>query len=107
MAASPRIEAPAAHGRLRYQLPWQWHFSGRTLVIELPARYRVLGWALLGGGLRRAMAILNHQIALDDRGAAESPRACLSRMARSLGFLPQRTVAMMTGANVRRGGFVT
>jgi adenosylcobinamide kinase/adenosylcobinamide-phosphate guanylyltransferase len=107
MAAGIRIEPPEAHAHRRGQLPWRWHFSARTLVIELPACYRVLGWAPMGGGLRRAAVILNHQIALDDRAAVESPRTCLSRLARSLGFSPRHTVAMMTGANVGRGGFVT
>jgi adenosylcobinamide amidohydrolase len=59
------------------------------------------------GGLNRASVILNHQIALNDRAAVESPRTCLARLARSLGFRPGETVAMMTGANVRRGACVT
>jgi adenosylcobinamide amidohydrolase len=88
-------------------LPWRWRFNQRTIVIELPANYRVLGWAPMGGGLKRAAVILNHQIAIDNRAAVESPAVCLSRLARSLGFLPHRVVAMMTGADVRRGGFVT
>ena len=88
-------------------MPWRWHLSARTLVIELPTRYRVLGWAPMGGGLRRASIILNHQIALDDRAAVESAGAYLSRQARSLGFSPRDAVAMMTGANVARGGFAT
>jgi adenosylcobinamide amidohydrolase len=107
MAAGIRIETPEALARSSRQLPWRWHFSARTVVIELPARYRVLSWAPMGGGLRRAGVILNHQIALDDRAAVESPRACLSRLARTLGFSPQHTVAMMTGANVARAGFAT
>ncbi len=61
----------------------------------------------MGGGLRRAAVILNHQIALDDCAAVESPRAYLYRLARSFGFVPRDTVAMMTGANVGRGGFAT
>src|SRR6516162_994688 len=107
MAAGIRIEPPEAHAHRRGQLPWRWHFSARTLVIELPACYRVLGWAPMGGGLKRAAVILNHRIALDDRAAVEAPRAYLSRLARSLGFQPQSTVAMMTGAKVERGGFAT
>ncbi len=107
MAAGIRIETPKADTRKRGQLPWRWHLSARTVVIELPAPYRVLSWAPMGGGLRRATIILNHQIALDDRAAVESPGVCLSRLARSLGFSPRHTVAMMTGANIARGGFAT
>jgi len=99
--------APLMRSRSPGQLPWQWYLRSRTLVIELPARYRILGWAPMGGGLRRATIILNHQIALNDRAAVESPRACLARLARSLGFRPADTVAMMTGANVGRGACVT
>jgi len=102
-ASIERNPRPSSPG----QLPWQWRLSARTLVIELPARYRILGWAPMGGGLKRADVILNHQIALDDRAAVESPRACLARLARSLGFRPSDTVAMMTGANVGRGACVT
>jgi adenosylcobinamide amidohydrolase len=107
MAAGIRIDSPETDARMRRQLPWRWHLSARTLVIELPARYRVLGWAPMGGGLRRASVILNHQIARDDRAAVESARAYLSRQARSLGFSPRYAVAMMTGANIARGGFAT
>lgn len=89
------------------QSPWRWHLNKRTVVIELPADYRALSWAPMGGGLRRAAVILNHQIALNDRTAVESPGVHLSRLARSLGFLPRQAVAMMTGAEVRRGGCVT
>jgi adenosylcobinamide amidohydrolase len=94
---SPRVEF----------LPWRWHFRTHTLVIELPESYRTLGWAPMGGGLRRAAIILNHQIASGDRNAADSPQASLSRVARSLGFQPRLTVAMMTGANVELGGAAT
>jgi adenosylcobinamide amidohydrolase len=101
-ASTARNPPPNSPG----QLPWQWHLSARTLVIELKAPYRILGWAPMGGGLKRAAVILNHQIALDDRAAVESPRACLARLAHSLGFRPSDTVAMMTGANVGRGACV-
>ena len=61
----------------------------------------------MGGGFRRASVILNQQVALEDSGAAESPRTYLCRQAQLLGFLPQRTVAMMTGANIARGALAT
>jgi adenosylcobinamide amidohydrolase len=61
----------------------------------------------MGGGLQRAEAIINHQIALDDREASDLPRSHLRRLTRSLGLAPRRTVAMMTGANVALGGFAT
>jgi adenosylcobinamide amidohydrolase len=107
MAASRRSSTARMHSSTRAGLPWQWRLSASTVVIELPMRYRILGWAPMGGGLKRAAVILNHQIALDDRAAVESPRACLARLARSLGFRPTDTVAMMTGANVARGACVT
>jgi adenosylcobinamide amidohydrolase len=101
------IEPREAQAHYRAELPWQWHISARTLVIMLPASYRVLGWAPMGGGLRRAGVILNRQIALDNRAAADSPRIYLYQLARSLGFAPRGTVGMMTGANIGRGGFAT
>jgi adenosylcobinamide amidohydrolase len=88
-------------------LPWRWHFTEQTLVIALPPGYRALGWAPLGGGLKHAAAILNHQIALDDRTATDAAGEYLSRLARSMGLAPRRTIAMMTGASVRRGGFAS
>ena len=59
----------------------------------------------MGGGLRRASVILNHQVPLDERAAVEAPRIFLNRLSRSLGFRPAATVALMTGANIKRGGF--
>ncbi|HJU12471.1 MAG TPA: adenosylcobinamide amidohydrolase [Candidatus Binataceae bacterium] len=81
--------------------------ASHTLVIKLPVRYRALGWAPMGGGLKRASAIINHQIARDDRVATEAPVPYLSRLAISLGFRPRDCIAMMTGANVNRGGRAT
>jgi len=103
MAAGSSASALSLPTGTRAQLPWDWRLCTRTLVIELPARYRVLGWAPMGGGLSRARVILNHQIAFDDRTSAESPGSCLAQVARSLGFRPSDTVAMMTGASVERG----
>jgi adenosylcobinamide kinase/adenosylcobinamide-phosphate guanylyltransferase len=88
-------------------LPWRWYLKASTLVIKLPARYRVLGWAPMGGGLTRAEVILNHQVALNDRAAVQSPRACLAHIACTLALNPKYTVAMMTAADVASGGFVT
>jgi adenosylcobinamide amidohydrolase len=93
--------------RSRVVSPWRWRLSAQTLVIALPPGYRAMGWAPLGGGLTNAATILNHQIAIDDRAAAEFPRKYLSRLAQALGLSPRTTIAMMTGANVRRGGFAT
>lgn len=60
----------------------------------------------MGGGLSLARVIVNHQIALDDRTSAESPRSCLAQVVRSLGFRPADVVAMMTGAKVELGSYV-
>jgi adenosylcobinamide amidohydrolase len=103
MAAGSSSNAPSVSTCSRAHFPWHWRLSGRTVVIELPALYRVLGWAPMGGGLSRARAILNHQIALDDRASSESPGSCLAQVARSLGFRPAEAVAMMTGADVELG----
>ncbi|MGH8011419.1 MAG: adenosylcobinamide amidohydrolase [Candidatus Binataceae bacterium] len=85
--------------------PWRWRLIGRrTLGIEFPESYIVLGWAPLNGGLRRARVMLNHQVALDDRIATEAPRTYLARLARELGYPPRATVAMMTGAEMKRLG---
>lgn len=107
MSAGSSSNAWAGLVGTRTSLPWHWHLSSRTLVIELPARYRVLGWAPMRGGLSRARVILNHQIALDDRDSTESPVACLAQVARSLGFRPAQTVGMMTGANVQLASSVS
>jgi adenosylcobinamide amidohydrolase len=103
----PQIKRHAAQCRNASRLPWQWHLKASTLVIKLPARYRVLGWAPMGGGLTRAEVILNHQIAPNDRAAVQSPHACLANITSMLGLDPKYTVAMMTAADVASGGFVT
>jgi adenosylcobinamide amidohydrolase len=107
MMASIGAEARHPSGSSRLKPPWRWRFDENTLIILLPAGYRAIGWAPMGGGVRRASVILNHQIALNDHAAASEPIKHLSRVARSLGFSPARTVAMMTGAEIRRGGFAT
>ncbi len=76
---------------------------GRTLAVFLPTPWLVLGWAPLGGGFKRADLIVNHQIELDDR-AATAARAHLTRVVRDLRRDPRRAVAMMTGAQIARGG---
>jgi len=62
----------------------------------------MLSWAPLGGGMRRAGTILNHQVLLDDRTAVEHPRQYLFQMAKLLRLNPRTVVAMMTGADVRK-----
>jgi adenosylcobinamide amidohydrolase len=96
---APRIAIAAA--------PWTWRIRERTLIVAPPAPYRVIGWAPLGGGMTRANAIMNHQIALNDRAATEAPGPYLRRLASRFGLDPRRTVAMMTGADITRAGFAT
>jgi adenosylcobinamide amidohydrolase len=62
----------------------------------------VLSWAPLNGGSRRAIAIINHQIAAGDRAATERPRPYLDSLVRELGLEPDGAVAMMTGVPVRK-----
>jgi adenosylcobinamide amidohydrolase len=62
----------------------------------------VLSWAPLNGGTRRAIAIVNHQIAPGDRAATEDPRHYLGSLVRELGLEARAAVAMMTGAPVRK-----
>src|SRR5271155_2373947 len=53
---------------------WYWNIIERSLIIRLGAPHRVLSWASLGGGMRRADTIINHQVMLDDRASVEHPR---------------------------------
>ncbi|MGH7986266.1 MAG: adenosylcobinamide amidohydrolase [Candidatus Binataceae bacterium] len=103
---APRIGAGASYPcRAIIREPWRWRLiARRTLAVELPQPYLVLGWAPLNGGFRRARVMLNHQVALDDRAATEAPRAYLAHLARTLGYQPRDTVAMMTGAEMARLG---
>ena len=94
--------AIAADKHLQRSAPWRSEIAGRNLVVHLPEVYRILGWAPLGGGRSRASLIINHQVEIGERAATEAPRRHLSAVARSLGHDPRRTVAMMTGAKVRR-----
>lgn len=67
----------------------------------------MLSWAPFNGGPHRARAIVNHQIAPDDRAASESPRPYLRALVRRLGLAPGAAVAMMTGADIRKAGYAT
>src|SRR5712675_2237187 len=84
---------------------WRWELRGRTLIVSLPEPYRVLSWAPLRPGLRRASLLGNHQIADGDRTATDAPARYLSRVVRELGGRPSQAVMMMTGADIRRVGY--
>jgi hypothetical protein len=68
--------------------PWDWNISERSLTIRLAEPHRVLSWALLGGGQRRADTLINHQVMLDDKAATEHPRQSLARLAKLLRLDP-------------------
>ena len=84
---------------------WRWDLRGRTLVVTLGESYRVLSWAPLRAGLRRATLLGNHQIAEGDRAATDAPARYLSGVVRGLGGSPSQAVMMMTGANIRHVGY--
>jgi adenosylcobinamide amidohydrolase len=94
-----------ALGAKRAVAPWRWRIGGRTLWIVPAQACRVLSWAPLGGGIRIARLLTNHQVELDDREAMRAPRAYLARVVRTAGHDPRRTVALMTGAEVARAGY--
>jgi adenosylcobinamide amidohydrolase len=84
--------------------PWRWTVRGRTLMVSFAAPCRVLSWAPLGGGLRRALLVGNHQVREDERAAAEAPAAYLARVVSTMGHDPAGAVMMMTGASVGHAG---
>jgi adenosylcobinamide amidohydrolase len=86
-------------------VPWRWRISERTLWVIPRSQCRVLSWAPLGGGIRVASLIANHQVRIDDADAARAPRTYLARCIRGAGYEPRRAVVMMTGANVARAGY--
>jgi adenosylcobinamide amidohydrolase len=86
---------------------WEWEIRDRTLVVRFAIPFRTLGWAPLGAGFSQVRAIVNHQVAEDDRVACEAPRAYLRTIVRELGLDPRVTAAMMTGAKVRRAACAT
>ena len=79
----------------------------RTLIVRFAAPFRTLGWAPLGAGFSRVRAVINHQIAEDDRRATEAPRTYLRGIVRELKLDSRTTAAMMTGAKVRRAACST
>lgn len=85
--------------------PWRWRISGRTLWVIPRFPCRVLSWAPLGGGMRVATLLANHQVRLDGHRAARAPRTYLARLVQEEGYDPRRAVAMMTGAEVARAGY--
>jgi adenosylcobinamide amidohydrolase len=95
---------PPALGAKNARVPWRWRLGARTLWIVPDQPCRVLSWAPLGGGVRIARLLANHQVVLDDREALCAPRAYLARVVRAARYDPRRTVAMMTGAEVARAG---
>jgi adenosylcobinamide amidohydrolase len=86
--------------------PWDWRVEERNLIILLPELFQILSWAPLNGGMVRASAIVNHQIAIGDRAATERPRPYLQALVRRLGINPRAAVAMMTGVDPRKASRV-
>jgi adenosylcobinamide amidohydrolase len=93
-----------ASGAAGAATPWRWRIAARTLWVVPDQACRVLSWAPLGGGIRIAHSLANHQVEIDDREAMRAPRAYLARIVRAAGHDPGRTVALMTGAKVARAG---
>jgi adenosylcobinamide amidohydrolase len=85
--------------------PWRWRVGARTLWIVPGEACRVLSWAPLGGGIRIARVLANHQVELDEREAMHAPREYLARVVRAAGHDPRSTIALMTGAQVARAGY--
>jgi adenosylcobinamide amidohydrolase len=85
--------------------PWRWRVGARTLWIVPGEACRVLSWAPLGGGIRIARLLANHQVELDEREAMHAPREYLARFVRAAGHDPRSTIALMTGAQVARAGY--
>ncbi|MEW6299572.1 MAG: adenosylcobinamide amidohydrolase [Thermodesulfobacteriota bacterium] len=81
-------------------VPWTAAVRERTLIVTFPALYRVLSWAPLGGGLREAKAVLNHQVRTDDYPAYEAA-VYLQALARRLD-VPLPAVGLMTGVQMGR-----
>lgn len=107
MSARAEHEAAQSVPGRKVAAPWRWQINGATLAVFLPAAYRVLSWAPLGGGLRPASVILNHQIEDGNRAATEAASAYLSRLVRAIGHDPRSAVAMMTGASVARAAYAS
>ena len=76
-------------------------------MIRLPVVYETLSWAPFNGGRRRAIAIVNHQIAAGDRAATQSPASYLRALMRQVGLTPGAAVAMMTGVDIRKAAYAT
>ncbi len=81
-------------------VPWTAAVRERTLVVTCPTLYRVLSWAPLGGGLREARAILNHQVCTDEYPACEAAIYLQTLAHRLSTLLP--AVGLMTGVQIER-----
>jgi adenosylcobinamide amidohydrolase len=87
----------------------RYRIEGRTLIIDLGARRRVLSSAPRGGGLGRARYILNHQVRANPIGAPSGgpslpwgdPARYLGRVAKGLG-LRQDYVGLMTAVSLKQ-----
>ena len=80
--------------------PWSANVRDRTLVVTLPALYRILSWAPLGGGLVEARTIMNHQVNTKEYETSE-PVVFLRELARQL-QLDTPVVGLMTGVLMER-----
>ncbi|MGE0683850.1 MAG: adenosylcobinamide amidohydrolase [Candidatus Binatia bacterium] len=82
------------------RMPWAASVYDRTLVVALPALYRVLSWAPLNGGFSLARSILNHQVRTDEY-PAEEPAAFLLALGQRY-QINTPIVGLMTGVMMAR-----
>ncbi|MBV8054804.1 MAG: adenosylcobinamide amidohydrolase [Deltaproteobacteria bacterium] len=107
MANKPSIALGSAVQHRPASPPWECWIEHRSLIIQLPQSWRVLSWAPLGGGSRRARVIINHQVQNGDRAATEHPERYLKALMGILGFKAASAIAMMTGVPIRKVSRVT
>lgn len=82
------------------ETPWTSTVRDRTLIVELPERYRVVSWAPLSGGAIEAQTILNHQVNTRESPAPE-PDVFMDTLAHRLG-VEFPVVGLMTGVLINR-----
>jgi adenosylcobinamide amidohydrolase len=81
----------------------QVRLEGRTLLVQFPQASRVLSWAPLGGGMKKATHWLNHQVDSSYKLRCDfpSPSQTLTQVAQKLG-LPKSVVGQMTSGDIRK-----
>ena len=80
--------------------PLQIDLQHDCLIVRFPGIFDCLSWAPWNGGATSASAVVNRQVSLRKAGSSVAMADDFRRLFKSVSLLPEKTIGLMTAANV-------